>query len=188
VERFVEKPDESTASEYIKQGNYFWNSGMFIFSISTFLEEVEQYTPQLYSDLRKIQAEIGKPDFEKKLDTLYRELESISVDYGIMEHSRNIFLVEGNFDWNDLGSWESVYQISEKDKDGNGKSGSGEVLFTDAKNSFVHTDDGLVALIGLDDIIVVRDGNAVLVCKREKAEDVKKVVEKLKEKNREQFL
>jgi mannose-1-phosphate guanylyltransferase len=188
VDRFVEKPDESTASEYLKQGSYFWNSGMFIFKISTFLKEVEKYAPQLYSGLRKIQAEIGGPDFEKELDTIYRELESVSVDYGIMEHSRNIFLVEGNFDWNDLGSWESVYQISEKDKDGNGKSGSGEVLFTDAKNSFVHTDDGLVALIGLDDIIVVRDGNAVLVCKREKAEDVKKVVEKLKEKNREQFL
>jgi mannose-1-phosphate guanylyltransferase len=188
VERFVEKPDEATANKYLKQGNYFWNSGMFIFKISTFLEEVEKFTPELYFSLRKIQAEIGKPDFENKLDAIYRQLENISVDYGIMEHSNNIFLVEGNFGWNDLGSWKSVYQISEKNKDGNGKSDSGEVLFVDAKNSYVHTDEGLVALIGLEDVIVVRDGNAVLVCKREKAEDVKKAVDLLKEKNRKQFL
>jgi mannose-1-phosphate guanylyltransferase len=188
VERFVEKPDIENAKAYLDQDGYFWNSGLFIFKISVFLKTVQKHAPDLYKDLRRIQQDIGKPSFPQTLDTIYRAVESISVDYGIMEHADNIYLVEGNFDWNDLGSWESVYQISEKNKDGNGKSDSGEVLFVDAKNSYVHTDEGLVALIGLEDVIVVRDGNAVLVCKREKAEDVKKAVDLLKEKNRKQFL
>ena len=188
VDRFVEKPDEATASKYLKQGEYYWNSGMFIFKISTFLDAVQKHAPGLYSGLRKIQAEMGSPSFSETLDRLYLEFDSISVDYGIMEHAQNVFLVEGNFDWNDLGSWESVYQISEKDKNGNAESGSGEVLFIDAKNSYTYTDEGLVSLIGLDDIIVIRDGNAVLVCKREKAEDVKKAVEQLKEKKSNQYL
>lgn len=186
VERFVEKPDETTASEYLKQGVFFWNSGIFIFKIPVFLHAVKQFAPDLYSDLRKIQADMGNPSFEQTLDAIYRAVESISVDYGIMEHARNLFLVEGHFDWNDLGSWESVYQLSEKDENRN--AGSDESIFIDSHNSYVYTDDGLVTLIGLDDVMVVRDGNAVLVCKREKAEDVKKAVEQLKEKKRNQFL
>jgi mannose-1-phosphate guanylyltransferase len=188
VNRFLEKPDEVTAAEYLKHGGYFWNSGMFIFKISVFLEAVQKFAPEIYAGLRKIQAEIGCSSFEKILETVYRKFESISVDYGIMEHARNIYLVEGNFGWNDLGSWESVYQISKKDKNGNIESGSGEALFIDANNAYVHTDEGLVALIGLDDVIVVRDGNAVLVCHREKAEEVKKVVEFLKERDNQHYL
>lgn len=186
VERFVEKPDEETAKGYLKQGGFYWNSGMFIFKISVFLEAVKKYTPRLYSDLRKIQADMGNPTFEKTLDTIYREVESISVDYGIMEHAQNIYLAEGNFDWNDLGSWESVYQVSEKDENGN--VGPEDTVFVESNNSYVFADEGIVALIGLDDVVVVRDGDAVLVCRREKTEEVKKVVEYLKIKNQNQFL
>jgi len=188
VDRFAEKPDEVTAAEYLKQGGYFWNSGMFIFKISVFLEAIQKFAPEIYAGLRKIQAEIGCSSFEKTLDKVYSNFESISVDYGIMEHARNIYLVEGNFGWNDLGSWESVYQISKKDTNGNTGSGSGEALFIEANNAYVHTDEGLVALIGIDDVVVVRDGNAVLVCNREKAEEVKKVVEFLKKRNKQHYL
>jgi mannose-1-phosphate guanylyltransferase len=113
-------------------------------------------------------------------------VESISIDYGIMEHADNIYLVEGNFRWNDLGSWESVYLFSEKDEQGN--AGSGNRLLLDTKNSFVYSDDGLVALIGLDDVVVVKEGNATLVCKRDKAEDVKKIVDQLKAANDQRYL
>ena len=91
-----------------------------------------------------------------------------------MEHAKNIYLVEGNFDWNDLGSWESVYLTAKKDKNGN--AGNGESIFLDSKNSYIHSDNEIVALVGLDDVIVVRDGNTTLVCKRDKAEDIKKIV------------
>ena len=186
VERFVEKPDEATATNYLKQGGFYWNSGLFVFKVSVFLKAVEEFAPELYADLRKIQADFGNPSYPETLDTIYRAVESISVDYGIMEHAKNIFLVEGNFDWNDLGSWESVYQTDKKDENGN--AGMGEAIFLDSKNSYVSTDDGLVAVVGLDDVIVVRDGNTTLVCKRDNAEDIKKIVEELKAKNKLEYL
>ena len=186
VRQFVEKPDHETASSYLKQGGFYWNSGLFIFKISVFLDAVKQFAPQLYRDLRIIQADMGNPSFGQTLDTIYRAVEGISVDYGIMEHAQNIYLVEGNFQWNDLGSWQSVYLFSEKDENRN--AGSGESIFINSRNSYVYTDEGLVALIGLEDVVVVREGNAVLVCKRENAEEVKEVVEQLKNSNRNHFL
>ncbi len=186
VERFVEKPNRETASNYLEQGGFYWNSGLFIFKISVFLKAVKEFAPDLYSDLRKIQSDLGNPTFEQTLDTIYMAVKGISVDYGIMEHARNIYLVEGNFVWNDLGSWESVYQVATKDDNGN--VASGEAILVDAKNSYVKTDRGLIALIGLNDVIVVQDGNTTLVCKRDKAEDVKKIVEQLREENKNQFL
>ncbi len=186
VEQFVEKPDETTAKSYLAKGGFFWNSGLFVFKVSVFIDAVKEFAPQLYSDLRKIQAELGMPTFENTLDTIYRAVESISVDYGIMEHARNIYLVEGNFVWNDLGSWESVYLTSKKDENQNAV--SGESVIIDSKNSYVSSDSGLIALVGLDDVIVVQDGNTTLVCKRDKAEEVKKVVDNLKSNYKSQFL
>jgi mannose-1-phosphate guanylyltransferase len=136
--------------------------------------------------LRKIQADFGSPTYEETLDKIYRAVESISVDYGIMEHAKNIYLVEGNFVWNDLGSWESVYLTSKKDDNGN--AGAGEAIIIDSKNSYIYSETGLIALVGLDDVIVVQDGNTTLVCKREKAEDIKKVVDRLKAENKNQYL
>lgn len=186
VERFVEKPNEIKAAEYLKQGGFYWNSGLFVFKISVFLDAVKQFAPALYADLRKIQADLGNPSFEQTLDTIYRAVEGISVDYGIMEHAKNIYLVEGNFVWNDLGSWESVYLTAEKEENGN--AGAGESIIIDSKNSYIYSETGLIALVGLDDVIVVQDGNTTLVCKRDKAEEIKKVVDKLKAENKNQYL
>ena len=186
VERFVEKPNEIKAAEYLKQGGFYWNSGLFVFKISVFLDAVKQFAPALYSDLRKIQSDFGNPSFEQTLDTIYRAVESISVDYGIMEHAKNIYLVEGNFVWNDLGSWELVYLTSQKDENGN--AGSGVSVIVDSKNSYVYSETGLIALVGLNDVIVVQDGNTTLVCKRDKAEEIKKVVDRLKAQNRVEYL
>ena len=186
VERFVEKPDIENAKTYLDQGGYFWNSGLFIFKVSVFLDAVKEFAPDLFDHLRRIQSDIGNPSFPQTLDTIYRAVESISVDYGIMEHAKNIYLVEGNFDWNDLGSWESVYL--EEEKDGNGNAANGEAIFLDSSNSYIYSEDEIVALVGLDDVVVVRDGNATLVCKRDKVQDVKKIVEQLKSENKSKFL
>ena len=187
VKQFVEKPDEKTAAQYLESGNYYWNSGLFVFKVSVFLEAINKFAPALYTDLKKIQEKIGQPEFDQTLDKIYREVESISVDYGIMEHADNIYLVEGNFDWNDLGSWESVYLASE-DKDENGNVQSGENILMNTKNSYVHSDDSLIALVGMEDVVVVQDKNTILVCNREDAEDVKKIVNKLKGENKQEFL
>lgn len=186
VERFVEKPKEAKAIEYLKEGGFYWNSGLFVFKVSVFLNSVKKFAPDLYADLRKIQADMGNPTFDQTLDNIYRAVESISVDYGIMEHAKNIYLVEGNFDWNDLGGWESVYLADKKDENGN--AGSGESIFLDTKNSYVYSEKGLVAVVGLDDVIVVQDGDTTLVCKRENAEDVKKIVDQLKAENKNHYL
>ena len=186
VNRFVEKPDQATAEKYLDQGGFYWNSGMFVFKISVFLQAIREFEPELYSGLRKIQASEGTPEFPHVLDTIYREVKSISVDYGIMEHARNLFLVEGNFTWNDLGSWESVYQASVKD--GNGNVSDGETMFVDSNNSYVYADSGIVSVVGLADVIVVKDGDSILVCRRDKAEAVKGVVEALKEQNKNHYL
>ncbi|MFW5773990.1 MAG: mannose-1-phosphate guanylyltransferase [Tangfeifania sp.] len=186
VERFIEKPDLENAKKYLKDGGYYWNSGLFIFKVSVFLDAVKEFAPDLYKDLQRIQQDIGKPAFSQTLDTIYRAVESISVDYGIMEHAKNIYLVEGNFDWNDLGSWESVYL--EENKDENGNAAKGDAIFIDSKNSYVCSEDEIVALVGLDDVVVVRDGNATLVCKRDKVQDVKKIVEQLKSENKSKYL
>jgi mannose-1-phosphate guanylyltransferase len=186
VDRFVEKPDETTATSYLKQGGFYWNSGLFVFKISVFLDAVKKFAPALYTGLRKIQADMGNPSFDETLDKIYRAVEGISVDYGIMEHASNIYLVEGNFVWNDLGSWESVYLTSEKNEEGN--AGAGESIIIDSKNSYVYSDSGLIALVGLDDVIVVQDGDTTLVCKRDKAEEIKKVVDKLKSDNKNKYL
>jgi mannose-1-phosphate guanylyltransferase len=186
VERFVEKPNEPTAANYLKQGGFYWNSGLFIFKISVFLDAVKQFAPALYADLRKIQADLGNPSFEQTLDTIYRAVEGISVDYGIMEHAKNIYLVEGNFVWNDLGSWESVYLNSEKDENGNAI--TGEAVVVESKNSYVFAEKGVVALVGLDDVIVVQDGDTLLVCKRSKAENIKQIVDEIKQRGLKEFL
>jgi len=186
VKQFVEKPDESTASGYLKKGGFYWNSGLFVFKVSVFLDAVKEFAPDLYADLRQIQSDFGNPSYEQTLDTIYRAVESISVDYGIMEHANNIYLVEGNFDWNDLGNWESVYLAGKKDKHGNVV--SGETIVLDSTNSYIMSNEGLVALIGLDNVIVVQEGNTTLVCRRENAEDVKKIVNQLKKENKKQYL
>ena len=186
VNRFVEKPDEPTAKEYLKQGGFYWNSGLFVFKISVFLDSIKEFAPDLYNDLKKIQADFGTPSYEQTLDTIYRAVKSISVDYGIMEHAKNIYLVEGNFNWNDLGGWESVYLADKKDENGN--AGSGESIFLDTKNSYIHSENGLIAVVGLEDVIVVQNGNTTLVCKRENAEDVKKIVDQLKSENKTKYL
>ena len=159
---------------------------MFRFKVSVFLDSVKQFAPELYSDLRKIQSDFGNTSYDQTLDTIYRAVESISVDYGIMEHAKNIYLVEGNFDWNDLGSWESVYTTDKKDENGN--AGSGKSMFLDTKNSYVYSEKGLVAVVGMEDVIVVQDGDTTLVCKRENAEDIKKIVDQLKAENKNQYL
>lgn len=186
VKRFVEKPNLEKASEYISQGGFYWNSGMFIFRISVFLEAVRTFAPALHLSLKAIQAESGKPSFDEALDRIYRKVEAISVDYGIMEHAQNLCLVEGNFNWNDLGSWESVYLYSDKDENGNASLGN--TLFIDTANSYVYSDEGVVAVVGLEDVAVVKHGNAILVCKRDQAESVKKVVEELKRQDRQDYL
>lgn len=187
VSRFVEKPNVEVATGYLKQGGFFWNSGIFVFKVSVFLNAVQQFAPALYADLLRIKAEMGTENFETTLDQIYRQVESISIDYGILEKASNVFLVQGDFVWNDLGSWEEVYKYDQR-KDENHNASAGEVVLIDTKNSYVYAPNSLVAVVGMYDVIVVQEGDTILVCKRDRAEDIKAVVGEITKRKLDKYL
>ena len=177
VNKFVEKPDENTAEKYIADGNYYWNSGIFMFKASVLLEEASRYAPDIYEKLNNF-------DFTKSSEIPFTEFDkmpSISIDYAIMEKSNKIALVQLKSDWNDLGSWKSIYDVSKKDDNGNVL--IGHVIDEGSKNSFVYSSSKLVATIGLEDIVLVETEDAVLACKADKTQDVKKIFDTLKKQN-----
>jgi mannose-1-phosphate guanylyltransferase len=186
VQKFVEKPNPDVAKEYFERGGYFWNSGIFVFKISVFLESVQKFAPALFADLKRIQASVGTDSYEETVERIYREVESISIDYGILEKADNVFLVQGDFVWNDLGSWEEVYKYDQKDENHNAK--SGEVIFLNTRNSCVYAPDSLVAVVGMENVIVVQEGNTILVCKRDHAEEIKQVVGEITRRKLDQYL
>lgn len=187
VRRFVEKPDQAKAEEYYAAGNYYWNSGMFIWSIPVVLDLYEKHLPDVYEKLMRIREAIGAPLEQEIVDWEYKDMQKISVDYGIMEKLEEILVIPGDFDWNDIGSWATVYDIAPKDQDGNAITGTH--IGIDSKNSLIiSAEDRIVATIGMENIIVVDTEDALLICPRNRAQDVKKIVDKLRENKLESYL
>ena len=177
VNKFVEKPDVQTAEKYISEGNYYWNSGIFMFKASVLLEEASKCAPEIYNNLKNF-------DFTKSSEIPFTEFDkmpSISIDYAVMEKSDKIALVQLKSDWNDLGSWKSIYDVSKKDENGNVK--IGHVIDEGSKNSFVYSSSKLVATVGLEDIVLVETEDAILACRADKTQDVKKIFDTLKKQN-----
>ena len=178
VLNFAEKPNYSTAVRFVESGDFFWNSGMFIWKASTILEEIKIYLPELYEGLEKIRKAIGTEDFKEVLTNVYGLVKKISIDYGIMEKSSRVYLTKGNFKWSDVGSWEAVYELSPKDEFGNAK--IGKVYNESSQNSFIYSPEKFVAVIGVDNIVVINNDDALLICDRHRTQDVKNVVDYLK--------
>lgn len=175
---FAEKPNYATAVNFVKSGDFFWNSGMFIWKIKTILDEIKIHMPDLYEGLIQIGDQMNSSDFTNILSNVYGKLRSISIDYGIMEKSEKVFLVKGKFNWSDVGSWEAVYQLNEKDQEGNVKVGN---TYTDmVLDSYIYSPDKFTAVIGLDNLIVINTENALLICRRDKSQDVKNIIDYLK--------
>ena len=177
VKTFAEKPNLATAERFIKSGDFYWNSGIFIWRTDVILKCIEEFLPELYHQLLKIQERMIEPDARKHLRRIYRQMQNISIDYGIMENARSVKVIEGRFDWGDIGSWEEAYRRTEKDKFGN--AAVGDHLFQLSKNCYVNSPKKFVAMVGVKDLIVVESGNALLVCHRSQAQEVKQVVERL---------
>jgi mannose-1-phosphate guanylyltransferase/mannose-6-phosphate isomerase len=180
VEAFEEKPDKATAQRYLKSGRYFWNSGIFVWKAPVILKEIERLLPGLYKQLLAIKASFGRDGEEEALERAYAGLESISIDYGVMEKAKRVVMVEADIGWTDLGSWTAVGQVAKPDRRGNVTVGN--VLDLDSRDSVVYADKRLVATIGLNNMVVVDSPDATLVCPKERAQDVKKVVEQLKKR------
>ena len=178
VYTFAEKPNYATAVRFLESGDFSWNSGMFIWRVDTILEEMRIHLPDLYEGLVKIEKDIYSPDFEKTLVNVYGQLRNISIDYGIMEKTNRVYLTKGNFIWSDVGSWEEVYQLSDKDDDGNAVKGN---AFTDMTiDTLIYSPNKFTAAIGVENLIIVNTDDAVLVCRRDHSQEVRKVVDHLK--------
>ena len=186
VEKFVEKPPKERAEQYLKEGNFVWNSGMFVWKASTILERFKKLLPDIYADLEKIACSFGTPEEPKVLSEIYPKIRSVSVDYGILEKSDDIFVVFGEFGWNDVGSWDVLGALHPADGDGNVKVGN--VFSAESKNCVLYSGGRLVAVLGVDNLIVVETPDAVLVCPKDRAQDVKKITEGLASGGKEEYL
>lgn len=177
VKEFIEKPDLETAKKYLQDGTHFWNSGIFMFKASTLIKEIEKHA----ANIAKITEEIYFSQSDEIPFITFDKMPSISIDYALMEKSDKIALVKLESDWNDLGSWQSIYDVSKKDENGNVF--IGHVLDKDSKNSFVYASSKLVATIGLEDTIIVETEDAILACKKDQAQNVKHIYDTLKKQN-----
>lgn len=180
VQRFVEKPDFVTAEGYLAAGGYFWNAGMFIWSVDAIVAELVKSTPALWESLQAIDAGLAEGEaLEGLLAEHYPKLEKISVDYAIIEKAANVVMVPANFDWDDVGEWPAVARHYPADDQGNVVRGPAEL--SDAKGNIVYCrdDNHLIALLGVDNLIVVKTGDATLVCHKDKAQKLKELVKSI---------
>jgi mannose-1-phosphate guanylyltransferase len=186
VKTFAEKPNSETARQFVQSGDFLWNSGMFVWRVDAILAEIGKLLPEMAAEFRKVDEAVGSDRYDHVLETAYRTIRPISIDYGVMEKAREVYVIKGNFGWSDVGSWDEVYRISGKDDNGN--SVTGRVFLQDTKDTLIHAGDKFVATIGVDDLIVIAADNAVLVCKRGDSQNVKEIVDFLRRKQLNDFL
>ncbi len=188
VYEFVEKPDLETASEYVDSGEYAWNSGMFIWKASTILKYFEELLPDIYSYLVSIGEAMGTDSEKEVIEELYPEIPKISIDYGIMERAKGVLMLEGDFGWNDVGSFDAFDQIHSKDSEGNVV--LAESCSIDSEENVLYsTEDGhLIATLGVNDIVVAHTKDVTLICAKDRAQDIKLFVDKLAKEGKERYL
>lgn len=186
VERFVEKPDRETAKEYLASEQYLWNSGMFIWKASSILDNIRQLLPDTYAGLERIGQAIGTDRQEEVLEKEFEAFKSESIDYGVMEKAKDIYILSGSFGWDDVGSWLAVERLKSSNEFGNVVNGN--VVAVGTKNSIIQGEDKLIALVGVENMIVVDTHDALLICDKDHAGDIKKVLENLRICNRTEYL
>lgn len=186
VERFVEKPTLETAKEYLAAEEYLWNSGMFIWKVSSILKSMSQYMTDTYGRLIKIKDAIGTSAEEAVLQYEFSRIESQSIDYGVMEKADNIYILPGTFGWDDVGSWLAVERINKTNELGNVVAGN--IITVDTKNCIIQGGQKLIALVGIENLIVIDTEDATLICAKDSAGDIKKVLENLRICNRDQYI
>lgn len=184
---FKEKPDLATAEEYVSSWHYVWNSGMFIWSAKTILDLFRDHAPDIYKLLVRYDGALGTPQESKVFEQIYDAFPRISVDYAILEHAKSIFVIPASIGWSDLGSWPSLHEVKEPDDNGNVV--IGEHLGLDTHSCLVHGEQGrLIATIGLDNMIIVDTGDAVLVLPANRSQDIKRLLEELKKEGKTKYL
>ncbi len=180
--RFVEKPDRATAERYLAEGRYFWNAGMFIWSVAALDRALAEHRPVLHAMAKELESTVGCPEFDEALRRAYEPLEKISVDYALMEKADNIVMARGSFPWDDVGSWPALDRHIAKNADGN--TAVGDTLGLDAKDNIVVSPGRLTALIGVRDLVVVQAEGVTLVCPKDRSQEIKVLLERVREQKR----
>ncbi|QEP42331.1 mannose-1-phosphate guanylyltransferase/mannose-6-phosphate isomerase [Ectothiorhodospiraceae bacterium BW-2] len=185
VARFVEKPDHKTAKNYLQEGNYLWNSGMFLMQADTYLQQLQQYRPDIHTICQQA-ADHLHPQYEfLYLDSdIFSHCPAESVDYAVMERAESVAVVPLNAGWNDIGSWSALWEVDHKDSAGN--STKGDVVAHDTHNCLLHAEERLIATVGVDNLVVIETKDAVLIAQKDRAQDVKAIVDTLKQQQRSQ--
>ena len=187
VARFVEKPDVATAEGYLAAGTFAWNSGMFLFSAARLVEEIARFAPEILTACRQaLGAKRHDLDFLRLGEEAFKASPSISIDYAVMEKAERCAVVPVDIGWTDVGSWSALWEIAGQDEAANGL--SGDVVAIDTKGSYLRSEGPLIATVGVEDLVVVATGDAVLVCPKDRAQDTKKIVERLDSKARDEHL
>lgn len=182
VRRFVEKPDYQTALGYLSSGDYLWNSGIFVFTARTILDEIEACIPKLHDGLMEIDRAIGAGDYNAVIESVYDRIESVSIDYGVMEKTgKPIYVFKADFGWSDVGSWMALYELRSAEYDEQGNLSLSDSMIVDAKRNLVFSNtDRKVALLGVEDLVVVDTPDAVMVARLDRSQDVKRFPELLR--------
>ncbi len=191
VIRFTEKPDYQTAKKFVDSGKYYWNAGLFIWKADLFMQELSLHAPKLFRLVSEYAESLGGPKEAATMRRIYEEADDISIDYALAEKSKNMVILPASFCWDDVGDWKVVYQRLPKDQLGTallqiGK--LGELMQVESKNNLVQTDERLVALVGVENLAVIDMHDVILVCPIDRAQEVKLLVNKLKEEERKEFL
>jgi mannose-1-phosphate guanylyltransferase len=197
VHRFTEKPVLAVAREYVGSGNYYWNAGMFFWRVSTFLDALKEFLPKTYEAIEKLSVHIGKQTYGGQLKKAYPQLENISVDYAILEKAARgedptsaaparVFVIPADFGWSDIGSWSAVYELQAKRPGENVFAGPGQTL--DAEGNLLWSPNKFIAAIGVNNLVVVETPDALLICPRDRAQDVSKIVKSLEERKLKKLL
>lgn len=186
VVEFKEKPDEETAKKYVSSGEYSWNSGMFVWKASVILDEMKKLLPDVYECLEKIGDSMNSDNVKQVIESIYPTIPSISIDYGIMEKSDKVRVISAEMGWNDVGSWDNLGVLYDEDADGNIT--AGDFLGIDTKNCITYSGKRLISTIGVENLIIVETDDAIMVIDKDRAQDVKKIVDELKKKGRYELL
>ncbi len=186
VKRFTEKPARGTAEAFLRSGDYFWNSGIFVWRVDTILGEIERLMPKLYAQLLEIKEALGGAEESQVLESVWESVEPETIDYGIMEKAVKVAVLPTSFGWSDVGSWASLIELLPADGEGNVV--LGDHVGLDTKGTLVVSPERLVATIGVEDLVIVDTEDAILVCSRNRTEDVKALVAELQRKRGEEFL
>lgn len=189
VERFTEKPDQATAQRFLADGRHSWNSGLFTWRVDRIMAEFARHMPALHAGLSEIAAALGTSQAEATLQRVFPTLPNQTIDYGIMEPAQDIAVLPVDIGWTDIGSWSTLLDVLEGDAAGNVVRGEGAVFTGDSRNTLVYSAPGrVVALLGVENLVVVDSGDALLICPKERAEGVRQVVDWLKASGRGQYL